>query len=127
MADKIVETFVATLDPRWVPIVTELDRVVMDACPELKVRYSYRMLIYTLQNDFRHWICAVGVTGKVTTLRFLYGTLLDDPKGLLRAGSSHLKTLDLRPTDKVDTELVSSWVRQAAAQLEYIRAHDKEL
>ena len=92
---------------------------------------KYQMLSYALGGDFRHWVCAVDVgrsgfksyQGAVPAkrdlhVRFLYGVLLDDPQGLLRAGSSILKTLDIASPEEVDGPLVTAFVKDAVSRFE---------
>jgi len=123
---SILDTYIATIDARFAPAVRALHRAVLDACPDLNVKISYRMLMYAIKGDFRHWVCAVGVTTKAAHLRFLFGTLLDDSRGVLRAGTSTLKTIDFHSAEEVDPELVADYVGQAVARLDYFRAHEHE-
>ncbi len=99
----------------------------MAAQPDLDTRISYKMLMYGLNGDFRNWICAVGVTKNAANLRFLYGVLLKDPRGVLRAGSATLKTIDYKSMADFDPQLVKDYVGEAVAQLDYFKQHAHEL
>jgi hypothetical protein len=49
-------------------------------------------------------------------LRFLYGVLLEDPRRVLRAGTSVLKTWDFGFGDRVDPAAVGAYVREAVGR-----------
>lgn len=117
-----LETFLAGIDARFVPIVQALDGAVLRARPDFDTVIKYRMLTYTLNNDYWRWICAIGVTKHAVCLRFLYGTMLDDPRGVLRAGTSILKTLDITSLEQIDTQLVTDYVSEAVAKYEAFKA-----
>jgi hypothetical protein len=127
VGDSTLETFIEGIDPRFVPLVLALDRAVVAARPDFDTRISYRMLTYAVAGDFRHWICAIGVIKKAVCLRFLFGVLLDDPRGVLRAGTSHLQTMDFFSLEEVDAQLVTDYVNEAVSKLPYFKAHEREL
>jgi hypothetical protein len=72
--------------------------------------------MYTLHGDWRTWVCAVDATKKVVCLRFLYGVLLDDPRRVLRAGSSVLMTWDFAFDEVVDPAAVGAYVLEAVTR-----------
>jgi hypothetical protein len=51
-------------------------------------------------------------------LRLLYGTRLEAGRGFLRAGSSHLATLDLASGEPVDADLVRRLIAEAVGRHE---------
>lgn len=122
MSDLARETFIADIDERFVPIVLALDRAVLGAGHALDTKISYQMLTYALAGDFQHWICAIGVTKKAVCLRFLFGVLLTDPRGILRAGTGILRTLDFKVGEEVDAQLVTDYVREAVSRLDDFKA-----
>ena len=127
MDETVRDTFIEGIDPRLAPAVLAIASAVRAADGEFDTRISYKMLMYALGGDFRHWVCAIGVTSKVVSLRFLYGALLEDPRGVLRAGSSHLSTIDFDPLEEVDAQLVTDYVNEAVAKHANAKAHDREL
>ncbi len=137
MSAPVRDAFIASIDPAIVPAVLELDRAIMAACAGLDTKISYQMLTYALEGDFRHWICAIDpgrpprdgglhqgrqVPKKALHLRFLYGVLLADPRGVLRAGTSTLRTIDFTSLEDIDTQLVVDYVKEAVARLDKFRA-----
>lgn len=127
MSDLVLQTYLAGVDPRAVPAVTALDDVIRTAHPELEVTVKYKILMYALHGDWRTWVCAVDVTGKGVWLRFLYGVLLDDPRGVLRAGSSVLKTWDLGFDDEIDPVAVRAYVDEAVEKYATYKANPDEI
>lgn len=83
---------------------------------DLDVKYSYRMLLYARGGHFRDWVCGISATGKGVQLRFLHGTSMADPAGLLRAGTSTLKTIDYASIDGVDPAIATAYVKEAVAR-----------
>jgi hypothetical protein len=78
--------------------------------------------MYALRGDWRTWVCAIDATRKGVSLRFLYGVILDDPRGVLRAGSSVLKTWDFAFDDRIDLEAVAPYVSDAIAKYPVYKA-----
>ena len=121
MTDTPLDAYLAELtargiDARAVPIVRALDRAIRDAGPELESAIKYKILMYGLHGDWRTWVCAIDATTKGVALRFLYGVILDDPLGVLRAGSSVLKTWDFGFDDAIDAAAVGAYVAEAVAK-----------
>jgi len=83
--------------------------------------------MYALRGDWRTWVCAIDVTKKGACLRFLYGVLLDDPRGVLRAGRPVLKTWDFAFGDVVDPAAVGAYVTEAVARYPEYKANTGEV
>ena len=71
--------------------------------------------------------CARSRRQRSVCLRFLYGVLLDDPRGVLRAGTSVLKTWDLGFQDIVDPATVGAYVTEAVKRYGECRANAEEV
>ena len=113
MSESDLETFVRGVRPDAVPIVRALADAVGAADPKLARWIAYRMLLYGPEAHRREWTCAIGVSTKAVNLRFLHGTSMADPAGLMRPGTSTLKTIDYRTPDEVDPAIVTAYVREA--------------
>jgi hypothetical protein len=111
-----LQTYLTGRGPRATPLVIALDEAIRTAHPNFDIAVKYKMLMYAVHGDWRHWVCAIGETNKSVCLRFLYGVLLDDPRGILRAGSSVLKTWDFAFDDAVDPAAVGAYVTEAVAR-----------
>jgi hypothetical protein len=122
-----LETYLGGVDPAAAPLVLALDGVVREAHPGFDVAIKYQILMYALHGDWRTWVCAIDASRKSVSLRFLYGVLLDDPLGMLRAGSSVLKTWDFAFDQVVDRAAVGAYVREAVARYDEYKANTREI
>jgi hypothetical protein len=113
----VLDDYVATLvDPRGERLVRELDRVIRKAHPDLDVAIKYKILMYGLNGDFHTFVCAINSGRRRVALNFLYGVMLDDPKKVLRAGTSVLMSWDFEFDEEIDESAVSAYVAEAVAK-----------
>src|SRR5436190_23030216 len=89
-----LDAYLSGVSPAAAPLVIALDNAIRTTYPGFDVAVKYRILMYSILGDWRTWVCAISVSESTVGLRFLYGVLLNDPKGVLRAGTSVLKTWD---------------------------------
>jgi hypothetical protein len=122
-----LEEYLALSDEAAGRMFVQLDAVIREAAPELEVAIKYRLLSYTVERDWRHWVCAVNATKSAVCLRFLWGVLLDDPLGVLRKGSSTLMTWDIPRGDTIDTAAVASYVRDALGTRDHFIANAAQI
>ncbi len=128
MTDSVLETYLADVDPAAAPAVRALDAAIRTAAPELHVAIKYRLLMYAIRGDWRHWVCAVDAHPRDSVgLRFLYGVLLADDLGVLRPGSSTLETWDIGRTDEIDIEAVGRYVREAVSKYADFKVNQAEI
>jgi hypothetical protein len=113
---SVVDDYLAGQDDAAHSVVRALDAAVRNAEPRFDVAVKYRMLMYTLDAQWRNWVAAVGTSTRGVQLRFLQGVLLDDPLHVLRAGSSHLMTWDFAFGADIDATAVADYVRDALAK-----------
>jgi len=122
-----LETYLAGVDPGAAPLVIALDDAITTAHPGFDVAIKYGLLMYALERDWRTWVCAIGTTRRGVSLRFLYGVLFDDPLGVLRAGSSVLKSWDFAAGEPVDRTAVGGYVAEAVARHAFYKANSAEI
>ena len=122
-----LEKYLDLYDEAAGAVFVQLDRAIREAAPELESAIKYRLLSYTVEGDWRHWVCAVNATKSAVCLRFLWGVLLDDPLGVLRPGTSTLMTWDMPRAADVDAGAVGAYVRDALDQRDHFLAHDEEI
>jgi len=118
-----LEQYLEIYDDEAGAVFVQLDAAIRAAAPELETAIKYRLLSYTVERDWRHWVCAVNATKSAVCLRFLWGVLLDDPLGVLRPGSSTLMTWDMPRGTEVDADLVGRYVREALDKREHFLAN----
>ena len=122
MQKTALDHYLSDVDASTAPALRALDGAVRDAAPDLAAAIRYRQVMYALHDDWRHWVCAINATKNGVCLRFLYGVLLDDPLGVLRAGTSTLMTWDNDPDEEVDTTGVGGYVAEAVRRYDTFKA-----
>jgi hypothetical protein len=127
MAGEALEAYLKGADPRAKPLVIDLDEAIRKVHPAFDVAIKYGLLMYALHSDWRTWVCAIGAGNSGVALRFLYGVLLDDPRHVLRAGSSVLMTWDFAFIDAVDATAVGSYVLEAVSRYDEYKANAPEI
>ncbi len=127
MNGSALDTYLAGVDPAAAPLVVALDEAIRKAQPGFDVAIKYKILMYALRGDWRTWVCAIDATKRGVGLRFLYGVLLDDPRGVLRPGSSVLETWDFGLGDVVDPAAIGAYVAEAVARYEQYKATSGEV
>ncbi len=122
MGSTAFDEYVAGIDPATVPLVAALDDAVRDAHGGFDVAVKYKILMYAMGGDWRHWVCAIAPAKRGASLKFLFGVLLDDPRHVLRPGSSVLMSWDFALDTPIDREAVVAYVREAVAKYPSYRA-----
>jgi hypothetical protein len=122
-----LEQYLDLYDEAAGAVFVQLDRAIRAAAPELESAIKYRLLSYTVEGDWRHWVCAVNATKSAVCLRFLWGVLLDDPLGVLRPGTSTLMTWDMPRGGDVDAGAVGAYVRDALDKRDHFLADDEQI
>ncbi len=118
---SVAEGYVDRVDTAAVAGVLHLDKLIRAVLPSFHVSIKYGMLMYSTEGDWRTWVCAIGTSARLIQLRFLYGVLLDDPKHVLRKGSSVLMTWDFDFDETIDAKSVEAYVKEAVAKkAEYV-------
>jgi hypothetical protein len=116
MTETALETYLATQEEWSRPLVRALDAAITAAGGELEPRYAYRMLLYSPPGWPRsRWLCGISTSTQRVHLRFLYGTTMPDPKGILRGGTSTLMSIDYASLDDLDATTATEYVRAALA------------
>jgi hypothetical protein len=111
-----LETYLATQDDWSLPLIRALDAAIMAAGGDLEPRYAYRMLLYSPPGWPRsRWLCGISTSTQRVHLRFLDGTSMPDPKGILRGGTSTLMSIDYASLDEIDAAIATDYVRAALA------------
>lgn len=122
MTSAALKTYLDGVEQVAAPALTALDRIILGTAPDLHVAVRYKIVMYAVESDWQHWVCAVDAGRKGVCLRFLYGILLDDPLRVLRPGSSTLMTWDMPFHTEPDGSAVGAYVGQAVARYETFRA-----
>jgi hypothetical protein len=116
MTEPALDTYLATVDDRHRPLVLALDEAIRAAAGELESRIAYGMLLYSRPGQPRsRWVCGISTSSKGAQLRFLFGTSMPDPHGILRGGTATLMSIDYATREDVDATVATAYVRDALA------------
>jgi len=110
-----LEAFLATVRPDAHDTVRSLAAAIESAGAPFDQRFTYQMLVYTLDGRWHRWVVAISVSAKAVSLRFLFGQSLADPAGVMRPGSTTAAFIDYANDATVDAALVTAYVREAVA------------
>jgi hypothetical protein len=114
MSSSILDEYIGTIpDPRGERVVRDLDRVIRKAHPALDAAIKYKILMYGLHGAFRTFVCAINSGRRHVALNFLYGVMLDDPRKVLRGGTSVLMSWDFAFDQEIDEAAVAAYVTEA--------------
>ena len=113
MTETPLEAYLPTVREDARDTVRILAAAVQAAGIDFDCKVTYRMLVYTFGQRWHEWVVAIGVSKSSVNLRFLFGIQLDDPAGILRAGSTTAAQADFTSAAEVDAELVTAYVREA--------------
>jgi hypothetical protein len=116
--EPALAAFLATVRPDAHDTVRALAAAVDAAGGDFDQRFTYKMLVYTLDARWHRWVVAISVNAKAVSLRFLFGQSLDDLAGVLRPGSTTAAFIDYPDGATVDAALVTSYVQEAVARHE---------
>ena len=111
------DTFLTTIDAKFVGLVTEIDATIRDVSPDLEGYISYKMLMYRVGQKRSDWLIAIDARGtKCVTLRFFKGVHFSDPDKLLRLGTTTIGNLDFTTSlTPSDTARITDFTKQAIA------------
>ena len=124
----VLEQFVAGLPPDREASVRHFHALITGTHPGFDVAIKYNLLMYAIGGDWRHWVVAIdGRPKSGVALRFLYGVMLPDPRGVLRAGSSVLMTWDFPAGSDVNDSEVRSYLTEAIRLYPEFNANDKAI
>ncbi len=118
MPESALAAFLASVRPDAHDTVRALAAAVGAAGADFDQRFTYKMLVYTLDARWHRWVVAISVSARTVSLRFLFGQTLDDPAGVLRAGSTTAAFIDYPDGATVDAALVTTYVQEAVARHE---------
>jgi hypothetical protein len=113
MPESLLDAYLPTVREDARDTVRALVAAVDAAGAGFDCKITYGMLVYTFDRRWHQWVVAIGVTRTKVNLRFLYGTELDDPAAILRAGTSTASQADFTAAEDVDAALVTAYVREA--------------
>jgi hypothetical protein len=125
---QVLAVFTKNASPEFRKIVEKLVEVLENSSEQIDAALKWKQLTYAYRSDFHHWICGINITKQAVGLSFHFGGLLDDPKGVFKAGSSaFLRKIEYRKVEDIDEATVLDFLSQALKRLEYFKTNWKEI
>ena len=128
MSQTLLEDFTLNASPQFKQIVERLAEILENSGEPLEAAIKWNQVTYASRGDFHHWICGINITKKAVGLAFHFGGLLDDPKGIFKAGSSaFLRKIEYQNVEDIDEKVVLDFLSQALKRLDTFKANWKEI
>jgi hypothetical protein len=108
-----VTRFLDGLTPTVRDVAERLILIVM-ARTTFDVAIKWRQLIFAVDGDFDHWICAVAATSRQARLTFHFGSMLRDAAGVFEASDARfVRKISYKSASDVDEPVVRDLLNQA--------------
>ena len=87
--------------------------IALELNPEFDCEIIWDQITFTLNQNWHHWIFAVSESRQGVTVSFHKGALLRDPRKILKATGSHLKTIKYEYREMVDPAYLRRLINEA--------------
>ena len=84
MARQPLEDFLATKDQSIHALIVTLDKAILKGAPDVDTAIKWKQYMYSFDSKWMSPICCIDTTKKGIALRFLAGSEMADPLGVLR-------------------------------------------
>lgn len=111
------DTFLTTVDDKFIALVTDIDATIRAISADLEGYISYKMLMYRVGHKRSDWLIAIDARGtKCVTLRFFKGAHILDTEKRLRLGTTTIGNLDFTASLTIaDQAHIAASTKQAIA------------
>lgn len=110
--DAAVQSYIAAM-PGWKAAVgTRLDRLIVETVPSVRKAVRWNTPFYGLED--RGWFLAYHCFNKYVKISFFAGAELS-PAPPIAAKQPNVRYHHIHEGEEIDTDLLKSWIRQAAA------------
>ena len=87
--------------------------IALELNPEFDCEIIWDQITFTLNQNWHHWIFGVSESRQGVTVSFHKGALLRDPRKILKATGSHLKTIKYEYREMVDPAYLRRLINEA--------------
>lgn len=124
----LVKDYLSGADEETLALFSRLAELIAYAHPGITAAVKWRKLTFALDGSYHYWLCALARVKKGIALYFHFGSLLDDPHAILRAGAGEwMRKIEITAWDPLYSEAIPALVRQAAEKRDaFIRAWQKQ-
>ncbi|HEY4786167.1 MAG TPA: DUF1801 domain-containing protein [Bacteroidales bacterium] len=119
--------FLKNADANQHEIVLKLKDALMESNPEFRFGIKWGQLVFSINNDFHHWICSISLTQKYIGLNFHFGSYLTDHSNAFKTGSSRfLRQLRFTHPNHIQPDIINDFVNQAFLKLDEFKVTWKQ-
>ena len=115
MSRQPFSDFLATKDGAIHPQLIAIDKAITKAIPGADAAIKWKQYMYAFDSKWMAPICTIDTTKKGIALRFMPGSGMADPLGVLRFGASSMGTWDIPFDSKFKASDITSYVKAALA------------
>ena len=123
----LVQNYLGAADESTRAHFSRLANLIASADPAITAAIKWGKLTFALDGDYHHWLCALAKVKKGVSLYFHFGSLLDDPRGILQTGASRwMRKIDFIPGEPFNPQALTALVRQALVKLPDFKSAQKD-
>jgi hypothetical protein len=108
-----VNRYLNDFKPSKKDIASMIINIALELNPEFDCEIIWDQITFTLNQNWHHWIFAVSESRQGVTVSFHKGALLRDPRKILKATGSHLKTIKYEYREMVDPAYLRRLINEA--------------
>jgi hypothetical protein len=108
-----VNRYLNDFKPSKKDIASLIINIALELNPEFDCEIVWDQITFTLNQNWHHWIFAVSESRQGVTVSFHKGALLKDPRKILKATGSHLKTIRYEYREMVDPAYLRRLINEA--------------
>ena len=127
-AITILNDYLRNVEPQFQEIIKKIFNIIQLHKINYDVAIKWKQLTFAFNNDFNHWICAIGTTKKSVNLVFHFGGLLEDKNNLFKTGTSKfLRRIEHKTLSDINEKQVNVLLNQAIDKLQYFKDNWKDI
>jgi len=108
-----VNRYLNDFTPSKKDIASLIINIALELNPEFDCEIVWDQITFTLNQNWHHWIFAISESRQGVTVSFHKGALLRDPRKILKATGSHLKTIKYEYREMVDPAYLRKLINEA--------------
>lgn len=109
MAEKTVDAYINQLESWQGDIVSEVQKILLEAAPEADEAIKWAQPVYSLNGPFAY----IKAFKSAVNFGFWRGVDIDDPGGLLQGSGEKMRHVKLTDLDDIDKPAFTEFIQQA--------------
>ena len=123
MSSAALNSYLKTVPKVSHATLRKLEKIIMSAEPKMQSAVKWRIVMYSPNEKWMKFVCAIDAGKHNVFLRFLDGTHMKDTAGKFRYGKATMATWDIGFSEPFDEKLVARYVSEAmTVRIKSVRA-----